>query len=586
MIDPTAPFVLLDDGRPAAPAAPILYDSPVEIVEARAPGEVRLALRHLRRAQARGLHAAGFLSYEAGHALEPKLAPLARVAPGDAAPLLWFRLFEQARPIPDLASILPDPTSAFVSPPRPLVAQAEFEAAVAAVQAHIAAGDIYQANLTFQAELLTAGSPPAVYAQLRGRARAGYGALLFTGAHWILSFSPELFFTLESGRLTARPMKGTAARAADPAADAAVIEALRADPKQRAENLMIVDLLRNDLSRVSRPGTVEVPALFEVETYPTVHQMTSTVTSELEPGLGPYDVVEALFPCGSITGAPKIRATQIIAETEPERRGVYTGSIGRVAPDGGASFNVAIRTLTLRAGERRGVIGLGAGIVADSRAADEWRECLAKGAFLKGSDFDLIETMHFDPHEGIAELDRHLARMKASGQALGFAFDRHGARNDLQAATFRLRDETKVRLRLSRTGAIAVESRPMPVDPDEPVPVAFVARPVAADDFRLGHKTSDRAFYDEARRASGCFEVIFADGDGFLTEGSFTHLFVEQDGTLVTPPLSRGLLPGILRARLIEQGDAVEGEVSLASLPAEFYIGNSVRGLIRAKRAA
>ena len=583
MIGAATPFVLLDDARPG-PAT--LFDAPVEIVEARAPGEIRPALARLRQAQQRGLHVAGFLSYEAGHALEPKLAPLARPAPDDAPPLLWFGLFERAQTLADLSALLPDPASAWASPPRPLVSQAEFEAAVAGVQAHIAAGNIYQANLTFPAEILTAGSPLAVYAKLRQRARGGHGALVFTGAHWILSFSPELFFTLEGGRLTTRPMKGTAERGRDAAADAAAVEALRADPKQRAENLMIVDLLRNDLSRVSRPGTVKVPALFDVETYPTVHQMTSTVTSELEPGLGPWDALEALFPCGSITGAPKIRATEIIAATEPARRGVYTGSIGRVAPDGAASFNVAIRTLTLRAGESRGVIGLGAGIVADSRAADEWRECLAKGAFLKGSDFDLIETMHFDPHEGIADLDRHLGRMKASGEALGFAFDRHGARNDLQAATFRLRGERKVRLRLSRSGAVAVEARPMPAEPDEPVPVAIVPRPVAADDVRLGHKTSDRAFYDEARRASGCFEVIFADENGFLTEGSFTHLFVEQDGTLVTPPLSRGMLPGILRARLIEQGDAVEEDVSLASLPAEFYIGNSVRGLIKAKRAA
>jgi para-aminobenzoate synthetase/4-amino-4-deoxychorismate lyase len=193
--------------------------------------------------------------------------------------------------------------------------------------------------------------------------------------------------------------------------------------------------------------------------------------------------------------------------------------------------------------------------------------------------------MHFDPHDGIADLDRHLSRMKASSEAFGFEFNRHGARNDLQAATFRLRDERKLRLRLSRSGRIAVESRPLPQEPEEPVPVAIIERPVSAADFRVGHKTSDRSFYDEARRESGCFEVLFVDPEGFLTEGSFTHLFVEQDGRLVTPPLSRGMLPGILRARLIEQGDAIEQDVALADLPAEFYIGNSVRGLIRAKRA-
>jgi para-aminobenzoate synthetase / 4-amino-4-deoxychorismate lyase len=586
VIDATAPFVLLDDARASGAEPALLFRRPVEIVAAREPNEVRPALRRLRRAGERGLHAAGFLSYEAGHALEPKLAPLrAAPAPGEP-PLLWFGMFDGGEQVADLPSRLADPASAWTSLPRPLVSREAFEAAVRAVKEHIAAGNVYQANLTFAAEVLTAGDPLAIYAQVRQRARGGHGALVFTGEHWILSFSPELFFTLEEGRLITRPMKGTAERRPDPAADAAAAEYLRCDPKQRAENLMIVDLLRNDLSRVSKAGTVKVPALFEIETYPTVHQMTSTVVSELEDGLGPVDAIEALFPCGSITGAPKIRAMQIIAETERRARGAYTGSIGRVAPDGRASFNVAIRTLTLRAGESRAVMGLGAGIVADSRADDEWRECLAKGAFLKGSDFDLIETMRFDPHEGIADLDRHLVRMKASAEALGFAFDRHAARNELQAATFRLREAKKVRLLLSTSGAIAVEARPLPAEPCGSVEVAVLRRPVSAEDFRLRHKTTDRLFYDEARAASGCFEALFVDEEGFLTEGSFTHIFVERDGTFVTPPASRGLLPGILRARMIERGEAVEADVALASLPAHFYIGNSLRGLIRAKRAS
>jgi para-aminobenzoate synthetase/4-amino-4-deoxychorismate lyase len=575
----------MDDARAPGVGPALLFERPLEIVEARDPDGVAAGLERLRAAQAGGLHAAGFLSYEAGHVLEAKLAPLRMVAGREDPPLLWFGLFEDGRRIDDLPSHLPDPASAWTGSAEPLIDRTRFEEAVAAVQEHILAGDIYQANLTFPAEVPTAGHPLAIYADVRRRARGGHGALVFTGEHWILSFSPELFFTLEDGKVVTRPMKGTAVRRGDPAADAAAVEELRADPKQRAENLMIVDLLRNDLSRVSRPGTVKVPELFAVETYPTIHQMTSTITSELEEGLGALDALEALFPCGSITGAPKIRAMQIIAETEARIRGIYTGAIGRVAPDGGASFNVAIRTLTLRNGESRAALGLGAGIVADSRAADEWRECLAKGAFLKGSDFDLIETMRFDPHEGICELDRHLNRLKASADIFGFTFDRHGARNELQAATFRLREEKKVRLRLSPTGTIAIEARPMPNDPDGPVEVAILPLPVMREDFRLRHKTSDRGFYDEARRASGCFEVLFADPEGFLTEGSFTHLFVERDGHLTTPPLSRGLLPGILRERMIEQGEAVEADVALANLPADFYIGNSVRGLIRARRA-
>jgi para-aminobenzoate synthetase/4-amino-4-deoxychorismate lyase len=459
----------------------------------------------------------------------------------------------------------------------PTVTRDAFLAAVGSVQAHILDGDLYQANLTFEAGVATAGHPLALYAALRRRARAGWGGVLFTGTHWLLSFSPELFFTLEGRAITAKPMKGTAPAGGDP-------EALRGDPKQRAENLMIVDLLRNDLSRVAARGSVAVPRLFEVEQYPTLQQMTSTVTAELREGLGPVDLIEAIFPCGSITGAPKIRAQQILHDLEARPRGIYTGSIGRLAPGGEAAFNVAIRTLVLRDGESRARLGLGAGIVADSRPEDEWRECLAKGAFVEtGRSFDLIETMRFEPEEGPLDLDRHLARMKRSAEALGFPFDRHHARNELQAAAFSLRAPRKLRLRLSRTGALAIETRPLPETPPEPVRVALAPLPVDPADFRLRHKTSDRRFYDDAHARGDAFETVFADADGFLTEGSFTNLFVERQGRLQTPPLSRGLLPGILRERLIAEGRALEAELKEGDLEEGFLIGNSLRGLMRAQ---
>jgi para-aminobenzoate synthetase/4-amino-4-deoxychorismate lyase len=573
--------VLLDDARAAGKAR--LYQNPVEIIAAREVGDVLPALRRLREAGERGLHTAGFISYEAGYALEPKLHAVPGAPAADDPPLLWFGLFAGCEEIADLEPLLPDPSSARLSQPQPLIERSAYEEAVGRVKKHIRAGDIYQANLTFAAEILTGGSPMALYASLRARARAGHSALLFTGEHWLLSCSPELFFTLEAGRLATRPMKGTAERGATPEQDAAAILALASDPKQRAENLMIVDLLRNDLSRVSRPGSVKVPALFAVETYPTVHQMTSTVTSQLEEGRDAIDVLEALFPCGSITGAPKIRAMEIIAGLEEHRRRVYTGSIGSIAPDGDASFNVAIRTLTVKAGEKRALMGLGSGIVADSEAAAEWRECLAKGAFVydSGRSFDLIETMRFDPHDGIVDIERHLARIKASADALGFAFDRHDARNELQAATFRLREQKKLRLLLSPTGALAIEVRPLPERP-KIAGVAVAPLPVSRDDFRLSHKTSDRAFYDDARARAGAFEVVFEDEAGFLTEGSFTNIFTKRDGKLVTPPLTRGLLPGVLRERLLATGEAVEGDLVAADLVSGFYIGNAVRGLIPA----
>jgi para-aminobenzoate synthetase/4-amino-4-deoxychorismate lyase len=562
------PFVLLDDARPGGRAT--LFTGPAQIVETSAYGEVRACLERLR-----GRSAAGFLGYEAGLALEDKLAPL-RMAPAeDAPPLLWFGLFARGETV-DVPSLLPDGAGAWAGPARPLISRAEYGTALAAVKTHIEAGDIYQANLTFAASVATAGHPLALYAALRGRARAGHGGIVFTGSHWLISLSPELFFTLEAGRITARPMKGTAPRDADPAAFAA-------DPKQRAENLMIVDLLRNDLSRVARTGSVAVPALFAVETYPTILQLTSTVTAALEDGLGPVDVLEAIFPCGSITGAPKIRAMEIIAGLEAAPRGPYCGAIGALAPDGDAAFNVAIRTLVLKAGERVARLGLGSAIVADSDAGDEWRECLAKGKFVATArSFDLTETMRFDPVEGIADLDRHLARMKASAEALDFRYDRHEARNDLQAATFRA-GPSRLRLALSRSGCMAIELTPLPEPPGEPVAVAIAPLPVAPQDFRLRHKTSDRAFYDDARAASGAFELLFTDPEGFLTEGSFTNLFVERDKMLLTPPLARGLLPGILRGRLIDEGRAREAELREDDLAGGFLIGNALRGLVRAR---
>lgn len=582
---PEPPFVLLDDARAdGAPAR--LYADPVEIVEAHAPAEVRPALERLREARGRGLHAAGHLDYEAAAGLLPEARQ--QPAAGDA-PLLWFGLFHDHREVPADAvpALLPDPGSAWAASPRPQVARADYEAAFGRVAAYIAAGDIYQANLTFRATVAQAGSPAALYALLRARARAGYGALVATGTRWLLSFSPELFFALEGGRLMAKPMKGTALRGATPAEDEALAAALRNDAKQRAENLMIVDLMRNDLSRVARPGSVAVPRLFEVERYPTVHQMVSTVTADLAQGHDAIDALAALFPCGSVTGAPKIRAMQVIAEVEADPRGIYTGSIGRLDANGDAMFNVAIRTLAVE-GPGPALLGLGSGVVADSAGDQEWDECLAKGAFVTAGEtsFDLIETMRFDPEDGIVLLERHLARIKASADALGFAFDRHSARNELQAATFRLRSAARIRLLLGPSGAIAVGIAPPPAPLEAPVRVALAPLPVAPDDFRLRHKTSRRGFLDSARVQSGAWEVVFTDPDGYLTEGSFTSIFVERDGLLVTPPLARGLLPGVLRAELIETGRAVEGDLRPADLAGGFFLGNALRGLVAAVTVA
>ena len=573
-----APYVLLDDARPGgAPAR--LYAKPVDVIAAASVVEVLPALERVRAAVANGRHAAGFLSYEAGAAFEPTAG-----ARASTAPLAWFGLFDDYAELPDVPAFLPDPAGAWGGTPEPHVTREAYDAALNEVLALIAAGDIYQANLTFRASVRVLGDPLAVYAAVRSRAQAGWGAIVATGADTLLSFSPELFFRLENGALTCRPMKGTARRACDPGRDAAVAMALATDEKQRAENLMIVDLMRNDLSRVAQPGSVSVPALFAVEAYPTVHQMTSTISAALAPGRDAVDVLAATFPCGSITGAPKVRAMQVIAGLEDSARGPYTGAIGRFDPDGGAQFNVAIRTLHLAPGETHATLGLGGGIVADSRADSEWDEAMAKGAFLSHGRRtpDLIETMRFDPEAGILLIERHLARMKASAAALGFAFDRHDARNELQAATFRLRHPARVRLLTSCSGKITIEIAPLPPGRDTPMRVALVPLPVAPADFRLRHKTSDRAFYDEARRRSGADEVLFVDPDGCVTEGSFTNVFVERDDRLLTPPLTRGLLPGVLRAELIASGRAIERDLSPDDLTTGLLVGNALRGLVPA----
>jgi para-aminobenzoate synthetase/4-amino-4-deoxychorismate lyase len=569
-LDRSRPFVLLDDARGEGAAAARLYRDPVETIATDDPAKLANCLSALRYAAAHGLHAAGWIAYDAGALGEPPNG-------AKSGPLLWFGLFERFETIDpaDVTAMLPDPAGAWAGTPRPAIDRTAYGAAFDQVKAYIAAGDIYQANLTFRASVLLAGDPLALYARIRETAAAGWGGIVHDGERTLLSFSPEMFFRLEDSQLMARPMKGTAPRGTDPAA-------LVADPKQRAENLMIVDLIRNDLSRIAVPGSVSVPELFTVETYPTLHQMTSTVIADLAPGHDALSVLEAGFPCGSITGAPKLRAMAIAAELEAGSRGLYTGAIGRIDAGGDAGFNVAIRTLVIEE-EGRASLGLGSGIVADSDCDEEWRECLAKGAFVTAAcaRFDLIETMRFDPREGFPDLERHLARARRSSDAFGFAFDRHDLRNELQAATFRLREPARVRVRLSPTGKVAIEVRPIPTAPNAEMIVPIVPLPVASEDFRLVHKTSDRTFYDGARRAHP--EVVFERPDGWLTEGSFTNLFVEREGRLLTPPASRGLLPGVLRQRLIDEGRAVEHDLVAADLRDGFLLGNALRGLIRAR---
>ena len=599
------PFILLDDARPTtdggAGAGARLFEAPVAVFRALRPEEVEVTIAAAEAAQAeRGGTLAGYLAYEAGLALEPKLQPLADIRTGAAGPLVWLGLFDSERTIPAdevdgwLAERAPGPAS--LGPLDPAISLGTWQARFAELQQAIAAGDIYQANLTMPLTGAYRGDPLALYAALRKAANAGHGGVIWDGSHALVSLSPELFFEVTDGQLTARPMKGTRPRHADPAQDAAAAEELARSEKDRAENLMIVDLMRNDLSRVAEAGSVTVDEPFKVESFPTVHQMVSTVRADLKPGTGLGDIVKALFPCGSITGAPKIRAMEIIDQLERDARGPYCGAIGAYGADGTASFNVAIRTLRLTPienGHGTAVLGVGAGIVADSDALGEWREALLKAGFARSSSpecrapaFDLIETMRFDPEEGIPLLEGHLARISASAHELGFAFDRHAARNQIQALSFDLDAPAKVRLTCARSGTTAIEVAPLPETPTEPLDCIALPLPVDAGDWRLRHKTTDRGFYADALAAAhelDAHEALLVQDDGLVTEGSWTSVFVEREGTLVTPPLALGLLPGVFRDSLIAQGRAIEGELTLDDFTNGFFIGNALRGLMRAR---
>ena len=407
----------------------------------------------------------------------------------------------------------------------------------------------------------------------------------------MLSASPELFLQIESDRILVRPMKGTAPRGRWPAEDRRAAQALLASDKDRAENAMIVDLLRNDLGRVARPGTVEVTRLFEVERYETVWQLTSTIAARLSRGLSLLDVFRALFPSGSVTGAPKLAAMRIIADLEDSPRGVYTGAVGFVAPapTGGvrAAFNVAIRTLILETATGLAEYGVGGGITHDSRAEREYAEALAKARVLteRRPDFELIETLGHHPASGYADLDEHLERLAASARYFGFRSDPSAIAEALDRAAQRLRGPARVRLALARSGEVRVEVGPMPAVPEAPLRVAIDPEPVDPADVWLYHKTSLREPYDRRRcRRPDVDDVLLVNTRGEVTESTVANVAVRQADLWCTPPLESGLLPGTRRAALVREGLLVERPipVELARTADELALVSSLRGWRRA----
>ena len=590
-----SPFVLLDDSLTSGGRS-LLYTDPEHVIAAYAPDQVASALDEIEAGRARGFHAAGFFAYELGYCLEPRLNHL---IPGERnAPLLWLGLFRAGRPLDD------QKTRAWLSSHGPQAGAAisdlslswtrdQYDSAFARVHDYISAGDVYQINLTLKYHFAFAGNPIALYSALRRKQRVAYGAFIHTGDFDVLSLSPELFFRREGKHILARPMKGTAPRGRTPREDSRLKTWLAVDEKQRAENLMIVDLLRNDLGRVAKIGSVEVTDLFTVETYRSVHQMTSGIAAELRADMGLKDMLRALFPCGSVTGAPKVRAMEIIRELEAEPRGVYTGAIGHIAPSGDAQFNVAIRTVVLAGA--RGEMGIGSGIVSDSKAESEFDECLLKAHFLTKLDapFELIETLRFERGRGFHLLERHLARLQASAAHFGYPFSRETVLAALDAEAARVEAPVAMlRLLLAEDGAVTVGSSAVTLPTKDTVwRFAISDQRLDEKDPFFYHKTTRRQFYErdmERQKAlTGCDEVVFLNSKGELTEGTRTNLFVELDGRLFTPALTCGLLPGTLREELLDLPRAAASEAVLTPqdlIAADrIYLGNSVRGLIRAE---
>jgi para-aminobenzoate synthetase/4-amino-4-deoxychorismate lyase len=592
-------FVLLDDSL-GRNGRCWLFERPMDVVRCERPEEVEAALVRLAAAAAEGLYCAGYLSYELGYLMEPALAPLLPV--DRSQPLLWFGLFDTPREL--------DPAAAgrWLEARRSggyqlqdlhwSLSQEAYLAAARRVKEYISAGDVYQINLTLKGLFDFTGDPVAFYQALRRRQRVAHGALVVAPDFQVLSLSPELFLRVEDGRAEARPMKGTAARGASPEEDAALGEWLCSDLKSRAENLMIVDLLRNDLGRVAEIGSVEVTDLFTVESYPTLHQMTSGITAKLRADVGLPEIARGLFPCGSITGAPKVRAMEIIRELEPAARGVYTGAIGMLAPGGDALFNVAIRTVFLD-GRGGGQLGVGSGIVQDSDLLVEWEECLLKARFLTDErlPFQLIETLRWEGDRGYYLMDRHLDRLTGSAAYFGYPCDAKAVREQLsrEAERFAADSAMRVRLLLDEDGAIALESRPMDIPEADHVLTFLISgeRVQSGDPFTY-HKTTRRDLYDREferhRKATGCGEVVFLNERDEVTEGSRTNLFIERDGALLTPPVHCGLLAGTLRRDMIENSSLTVEErvLTLADLETaeRIYLGNSVRGLMQARRLA
>ena len=551
------------------------FDNPIDTFTIDRAADVLPALEDIeRRVEQDKLWAAGFISYEAGPAFDPAI----RAHAPDALPLMWMALYPPPRLIR-----LSDFTPPAAAPAYRWCASMDEPAharAIRKILALIDAGETYQVNYTLRLHAAIREDPEALFLCMVEANRPRHGAYLDCGRFVICSASPELFFDLRGEHLASRPMKGTGARGLWPAQDAARKSQLAASAKDRAENVMIVDMVRNDLGRIADTGSVSVEGLFELERYPTVWQMTSTISARTRAGLA--DIFKALFPAASITGAPKVRASEIITALETSPRGVYTGSIGYLAPGRRACFNVAIRTAVVDRDRGTIVYGTGSGIVRDSTAAAEYAECLLKARIVTAASppYSLLETLLWEPGSGFLLLEEHLQRLAASAEHLDIHADLSLVRQRLGALAVSLPSTPqRVRLLLARDGSIQTEAATLRT-PASRLRLGLATSPIDKTEPFLYHKTTQRTIYQTARASRpDCDDVVLWNADGEITETSIANLVVELDGKLLPPPVECGLLPGVFRGWLLSRGEVEARRITLDGLrrAERIFAVNSVR---------
>jgi para-aminobenzoate synthetase/4-amino-4-deoxychorismate lyase len=556
-----------------------VFRNPLRVCQAYSIEEVITAIRLVEQETNAGRWAVVLLAFEAAPAFDPAL----QAHNPDDFPLAWVAIFDHPSEPPkhllQADGNIPSWT--------PLITKEQYGQAIQSIHHHIESGDTYQVNYTFPMRASFAGAAYSWFQSLGAMQEAKFCAYMNLGRFKILSLSPELFFERTDGRLITQPMKGTMPRGRWLDEDEEQRGKLASSSKNRAENLMIVDLLRNDLGKISQTGSVKVTKLFKVETYRTVLQMTSTIESAVRPDVGLFDTLRALFPSGSITGAPKIRTVEIIKGLEPFARHAYTGSIGIVKPGGNCIFNVAIRTIVLDTQTQEATFHVGGGITYDSTAEDEYEECLLKAKFLnqRWPEFDLFETMLLQDGK-IFLLERHVQRLKSSANYFGYPCDAGKVVSELEEMVTRHQTgRWKIRLFLKRDGSLRTNAEAIYGNADNVLRVTFATHPVDRNDIFLFHKTTNRTVYEKAlREAQGCDEVILWNESGEITESAFGNIVIVESGKNWTPSRACGLLNGTFKEELMAGGELRERVITKDELLRcdSFYLINSVRKWQRA----